>query len=109
MTLSEFGATEARWKADKVCNVTTYLPGDGRDAEDARRPEPLVTTCVATARDAKAFGPMVRLEAERRGLRQAEVVIGRGDGGNWLDPIFDGRFQLHARIIDWTSASSLRV
>jgi hypothetical protein len=97
--------TQSRWKEDKVCNVTTYLPGDGRDDPDARRPQPLVTTCVATARDAAAFGPMARLEAERRGLRQADVVLGMGDGGNWLDPIFDGQFHLHARIIDWCHAS----
>ena len=78
--------TQSRWKEQKVCNVTTYIPGDGSDAGDAREPRPLVTTCVATARDAKAFAPMARLEAERRGLRQAEVVIGMGDGGNWLRP-----------------------
>jgi len=105
--------TQSRWKENKVCNVTTYLPGGGRDAEgdaegdaeDAAKPKPLVTTCVATARDARAFGPMVRLEAERRGLRQAQVVIGMGDGGNWIDPIFDGQFHLHARIVDWCHAS----
>lgn len=97
--------TQSRWREDKVCNVTTYVPGDGGDGPDARKPKPLVTTCVATARDAKAFGPMVRLEAERRGLRQADVVLGIGDCGNWLDPIFDGQFRLHARIADWCHAS----
>ena len=100
--------TKSRWREDKVLSVTTYVPGDGRDADDgddARRPQPLVTTCVATARDAHALGPMARVEAERRGYRQAAVVIGIGDGGNWIDPLFDREFHLHARIIDWGHAS----
>lgn len=97
--------THSRWREDKVLSVTSYLPGDGREGEDARKPVPLVTTCLATARDAHAFGPMARVEAERRGLRQAEGVIGLGDGGNWLDPLFDREFHLDARVVDWGHAS----
>jgi hypothetical protein len=97
--------TQSRWREDKVLNVTTYIPGDGRDGPDARKPQPLVSTYLATARDAHAFGKMARVEAERRGLRQAQVVIGMGDGGNWLDPVFERQFRLTARIIDWCHAS----
>jgi hypothetical protein len=97
--------TQSRWREDKVLNVTTYIPGDGGDGPDARKPQPLVSTYLATARDAHAFGKMARVEAERRGLRQAEVVIGMGDGGNWLDPVFEREFRLTARIIDWCHAS----
>lgn len=39
--------TKSRWREDKMLTVSSYLPGDGRD----RKPEPLVTTHVATARD----------------------------------------------------------
>jgi hypothetical protein len=97
--------TQSRWREDKVLNVTTYIPGDGGDGPDARKPQPLVSTYLATARDAHAFGKMARVEAERRGLRQAEVVIGMGDGGNWLDPTFEREFRMTARIIDWCHAS----
>jgi hypothetical protein len=97
--------TQSRWREDKVLNVTTYIPGDGSDAPDARKPKPLVTTYVATARDSHAFGQMARVEAERRGLRQAEKVIGMGDGGNWIDPTMEREFRLEARIIDWCHAS----
>jgi len=97
--------TQSRWREDKVLNVTSYDPGDGEDGPDARRPKPLVSTYLATARDARAFGPMARVEAERRGLRQAEVVIGMGDGGNWIDPLLERQFRLAARIIDWCHAS----
>src|SRR5258708_5432911 len=44
--------TQSRWREDKVLTVTTYIPGDGSDAPDARKPQPLVTTCMATTRDA---------------------------------------------------------
>jgi hypothetical protein len=97
--------TQNHWREDKVLNVTTYIPGDGGETPDARKPEALVTTYIATARDAQAFGPMARVEAERRGLRQAEVVIGLGDGGNWIDPLLEREFALQARIIDWFHAS----
>ena len=97
--------TQSRWHEDKVLSVSTYIPGDGQEGPEARRPQPLVTTYVATARDAHAFGPMARVEAERRGLRQAQVVIGMGDGGNWIDPLLERQeFRLHARIIDWCHA-----
>jgi hypothetical protein len=97
--------TQSRWREDKVLTVSTYVPGEGGEGPEARKPKPLVTTYVATTRDAGAFGPMARVEAERRGLRQAEVVIGMGDGGNWIDPLLERQFRLHARIIDWCHAS----
>jgi hypothetical protein len=97
--------TQSRWREDKVLSVTTYIPGDGGEGPDARKPRPLVTSCLASARDAHAFGPMARVEAERRGLRQAEVVIGMGDGGNWIDPLLEREFRVSARIIDWCHAS----
>jgi hypothetical protein len=97
--------TDSRWREDKVLSVSSYVPGDGMEGEDARKPAPLVTTHLATTHGATAFGTMARVEAERRGYRQAEVVIGMGDGGNWIDPLFDREFRLSARIIDWCHAS----
>ena len=75
--------THSRWREDKVCAIATYLPGDGKEQE----PQRLLTTYTATVRDTEAFGPMCRLEAERRGLRQADQVIALADGGNWIDPL----------------------
>lgn len=93
--------TDSRWKEDKVLTVSTYLPGDGRE----RKPVPLVRTHLATSRDAHDFGVMARVEAERRGYRQARAVIAIGDGGNWIDPLLDRQFRVQARIIDWYHAS----
>ena len=93
--------TGSRWREEKVCTITSVLPGDGKEKE----PEPLVTTTVATMRDAAAFGPMVRVEAERRGVRQAQQILALCDGGNWIDPLLTMFFGLIARIIDWCHAS----
>jgi hypothetical protein len=62
------------------------------------------TTYTATVRDTEAFGPMCRLEAERRGLRQADQVIALADGGNWIDPLLEREFRGYVRIIDWRHA-----
>ncbi len=93
--------TGSRWKEDKVLTVSSYLPGDGGE----RKPVPLVRSHLATSRDAHDFGTMARVEAERRGYRQAETVIAVGDGGNWIDPLLDREFRVAARVIDWYHAA----
>ena len=93
--------TGSRWREDKVASISSYIPGDGAESE----PQLLLTTHVATTRDAESFGPMALVEAEKRGYRQALTVLGMGDGGNWIDPLFDRDFRLEARIIDWCHAS----
>ena len=93
-------ATHSRWREDKVCAIATYLPGDGKEQE----PQRLLTTYTATVRDTEAFGPMCRLEAERRGLRQSDQVIALADGGNWIDPLLEREFRGYVRIIDWRHA-----
>lgn len=92
--------TDSRWREHKTCTVTTYLPGDGKD----RKAQKLLTTLVATSRDAKAFGPMVRVEAERRGLCAAEAVTLMGDCGNWIDPLHEEHLPAHPRIADYDHA-----
>lgn len=101
-TREKQGETGSRWREDKVCAITSYLPGDGTKEHP---PTPLVTTYVATMGDAEAFGKLVRVEAERRGLRQAATTLTMGDGGNWIDPL-SAREKLHdQRIIDYYHAA----
>lgn len=96
------GENGSRWREDKVGALTTYLPGD---PAAKRRPQALVTTHVATMGDTQAFGKLVHVEAERRGLRQAQTVLVMGDGGNWIDPL-SKRERLHDhRIIDYYHAA----
>ena len=101
-TREKQGENGSRWREDKVSAITSYLPGDGT-AEHP--PKPLVTTYVATMEKAEAFGKLVHVEAERRGMRQAATVLVMGDGGNWIDPL-SAREGLHdRRIVDFYHAA----
>jgi len=93
--------TQSRWKEDKVLSLSSYLPGDGKDQE----PQKLVTTYVATMENAAAFGPMVAVEAYRRGLWQVPVVLNISDAGNWIDPISETQKLADVRIIDFYHAA----
>jgi hypothetical protein len=93
--------TGSRWKENKVATITSCLKGDGAE----KPPQKLLSTCLATMEDARGFGPMVRLEAERRGIRNAVEVIGIHDGGNWIDPLWEQYFGCHPRILDYYHAS----
>jgi hypothetical protein len=92
--------TGNRWREDKVLSITSYLPGDGQD----KAPEPLVTTYVATMENSQEFGKMARVEAERRGIRQAPRVINISDGAGWIDTQHEEHFGRHERIVDYYHA-----
>jgi hypothetical protein len=101
-TREKQGETGSRWREDKVAAVASYLPGDGTPAHPPQR---LTTTYVATMGATEAFGKLLHVEAERRGLRQAATVLVLGDGGNWIDPLSE-REQLHdQRIVDFYHAA----
>jgi len=93
--------TGSRWKEDKVLTITSCLKGDGKD----KPPKKLLTTCMATVQNASKFGRLARLEAEKRGIRQAVEVIGIHDGGNWIDPLWEEHFGCHQRIPDYYHAA----
>ncbi|MGH3185500.1 MAG: hypothetical protein ACRDOE_26840, partial [Streptosporangiaceae bacterium] len=94
--------TNSRWREDKVCTVTSYLPGDGKEpAAGGRAPQKLLTTHVATMGDVKAIGLLARVEAERRGLRKAAEVVVMGDCAAWIDSARDKYFACHPRIADY--------
>jgi hypothetical protein len=101
-TREKQGENGSRWREDKVCAITSYLPGDGTADHP---PQPLVTTYVATMGDAEAFGKLVRVEAERRGSRRASLIIVMGDGGNWIDPLNKRERLADQRIVDYYHAS----
>lgn len=92
--------TQSRWKEDKVASFTSYLPGDGKN----KKPRKLVSTYVATMQNAEAFGKIVALEAYRRGLWQAPVVLNISDAGTWIDPLNQLQRLADVRIIDFYHA-----
>lgn len=93
--------TGSRWKEDKVLTITSGLRGDGKEKPFS----PLVTSYMATMQDAAAFGKLARVQAERRGIRQAVEAVVIGDGGNWIDPLCEKHFPCLTRIIDYFHAA----
>lgn len=93
--------TQSRWREDKVLSITSYQPGDGQD----RPPRPLVATLLATTAASEEFGKLVRVEAERRGLPRAKVVLNLSDGGPWIDGIDHREHLADFRIIDFYHAA----
>ncbi len=89
-----------RWREDKVLAISSYLPGDGAEKE----PAALVTTYLATMNASDDFGWLARVEAERRGIRQARQVVVIGDGAAWIDTLHQRHFGRHVRIVDWYHA-----
>ena len=77
-----------------------------RPACKDKPPRKLLTTGMATMQDASKFWRLARLEAEKRGIRQAVEVIGIHDGGNWIDPLWEEHFGCHQRILDYDHAGS---
>lgn len=92
---------DSRWREDKVLTIRSYLPGDGHE----KKPQPLVTTYRATMHPSREFGVGARLEAERRGIRQARRVVVIGDGAGWIDTLHREHFPRHPRVIDWYHAA----
>jgi hypothetical protein len=92
----------SRWREDKVGALTSYQPGDGTREHP---PRPLVTTYVATMGATEAFGKLLHVEAERRGLRRAATVLVLGDGGNWIDPLSEREHLHDQRIVDYYHAA----
>jgi hypothetical protein len=93
--------TQSRWRENKVLSIISYQPGDGRD----RMPKPLVATLLATAACSEDFGKLVRVEAERRGLSRAKVVLNLSDGGPWIDSVDQREHLSDFRIIDFYHAA----
>lgn len=101
-TREKQAANGSRWREDKVGTVASYLPGDGTAEHPPQR---LVTTYVATMAATDDFGKLLHVEADRRGLRQAETVLVLGDGGNWIDPLSEREHLHDQRIIDFYHAA----
>jgi len=93
--------TQSRWKEDKVLTISSYVKGDGKD----KKPQRLVTSYVATMGTSKTFGTLARVEAERRGIRQAQEVVVMGDAAAWIDTVAGEHFSCHERIVDYSHSS----
>jgi hypothetical protein len=94
-------ATQSRWHEDKVLTISSYQVTPAEEPGGDPEPVRLVTTYVGTMQGSDRFGQLARIEAERRGILQAQEVVVIGDGAAWIDTIADERFTGHERIIDY--------
>lgn len=93
--------TQSRWHEDKVATISSYRIEPAEEAGGEPKPVRQVTSYVGTMQESGKFGQLARLEAERRGIREAEEVVVIGDGAAWIDSIAEERFGCHERIIDY--------
>lgn len=93
--------TKSRWHEDKVVTISSYRRVPPQEPGGDPEPVRLVTTCVGTMEHRQRFGQLARVEAERRGIRQAQEVVVIGDGGSWIDTVAQEHFACHQRIIDY--------
>jgi len=61
---------------------------------------------VADLTDVERFGRHLWVEAERRGLGQAQQVIVIGDGAHWLWKLAEEHFPQATQILDWYHAAT---
>ena len=98
-------ASQSRWREDKVLTVSSYRKGPPPEPGGDPEPVRLVTTYVGTMGASKTFGHLARVEAERRGIRQAAEVVLMGDGAEWIDTVAGEHFGAHVRILDYYHVS----
>jgi hypothetical protein len=77
----------------------------------AKRPETLTVrtqqpSFVTDLADVESFGRQLWLEAEQRGLAQAQQVIVIGDGAHWLWKLAEEHFPQATQILDWYHAAT---
>jgi len=93
--------SQSRWHEDKVLTISSYRQAPAQEPGGDPAPVRLVTSYVGTMQDSGKFGQLARVEAERRGIRQAVAVVILGDGASWIDTIVGEHFACHTRIIDF--------
>jgi hypothetical protein len=70
---------------------------------EVRTEQPSFVTDLA---DVETFGRQLWLEAQRRGLAQAQQVIVIGDGAHWLWKMAEEHFPKATQILDWYHAAT---
>lgn len=95
----------SRWVEDKVATISSCMRVPSESPNGEPEVKRLVTTTVATMDNSSRFQWLTRVEAERRGIRQATEVIVIGDGAAFIDSIAEEQFPACPRILDYYHAS----
>jgi hypothetical protein len=89
------------WRECKVGIVARCLKGWHDSAGNYHDPETLLQTGLATLDDVHLFGPRLRAEAERKGLRRAGEVVVVSDAGHGLPGLWREHFPGCEWILDF--------
>ena len=96
------GELDNGWRECKVGVVIRCQRGKYKADGTYEHPEAILQTYLATMDDIRIFGPMLRAEAERRGMAQAREVIGLSDAGHGLPAMWKEQFPGMEWIIDFS-------
>ena len=99
------GEPDNGWRECKVGVVIRCQRGFFRPDGVYQHPEALLQTYLATLDDIHVFGPMLRAEAERRGLQHAREVICLSDAGHGLPGLWKEQFPGLEWVIDFFHTS----
>lgn len=75
------------WRENKAAVVARVLPGEGSSS-----PRELMKTFVATTGDVDSLGRDLRVEADRRGVGRAKVVVALSDNGHGIPSMLERHF-----------------
>ena len=92
------------WTDVKLAVFADLAPGAARDEEGCPTLVPRTTSYVARWEPAAQFGQTITLEAQRRGLDEAAVVVSPNDGAEWIQGNLDLIAPQAIRVLDFPHA-----
>src|SRR5690606_11176341 len=93
-------------REQKLGAVYTTKPKPSRKRPDELEGRAEQISFYTNMADAATFGRGLWLEAQRRGVDQAEQVVVIGDGAHWIWRLADEHFPEAIQILDWYHASA---
>ena len=96
------GEPDNGWRECKVGVVLRCQRGYFKPDGEYEHPQALLQTYLATMDDIHVFGPLLRAEAERRGLQRACEVIGLSDAGHGMPGLWKEHFPGIEWIVDFS-------
>jgi hypothetical protein len=95
------GEPDNGWRECKVGVVIRCQRGSYRPDGTYEKPKTLLQTYLSTMAGIHVFGPMLRAEAERRGLLRAHEAICLSDAGHGLPGLWNEHFPNITWVIDF--------
>jgi hypothetical protein len=102
----EDGEPDNGWRECKVGVVIRCQRGKFNADGSYDEPRAILQTHLATLDDIKSFGPRLKAEAERRGMKHAREVIALSDAGHGLPGMWKEQFPGIEWIVDFSHTAA---